>query len=475
MVTMASQNGVRRGSPRGAFFLFQRREEKMGKEEVVKDKEYVLKAAKENDVKFIRLWFTDILGFLKGFAITVDELEGALDEGMGFDGSSIQGYARIDESDMIAKPDPSTFQIIPWRPKENAVAMMFADIYEPDGTPYKGDPRWVLKRNLKKAADLGYTFYVGPELEFFYFKSSEGRPEILDKGGYFDLTPLDVATELRRETILTLEAMGIRVEYSHHEVAPSQHEIDLRYDDALRMADHAMTYRLVVKEVALRHGVYATFMPKPIFGQNGSGMHTHQSLFKGDKNAFFDPKDEFHLSKIAKHYIAGILKHSKEFCAVTSQWVNSYKRLVPGYEAPVYISWARRNRSALVRVPMYKPGKEKATRIELRCPDPACNPYLAFAVMLAAGLKGIKEGYELCPPVEEDIYEMSPEKRKEHGIESLPGDLYEAVQYAEASELVKETLGDHIFTKFIENKKIEWDQYRTHVSQFELEKYLPIL
>jgi glutamine synthetase len=475
MVTMASQNGVRRGSPRGAFFLFQRREEKMGKEEVVKDKEYVLKAAKENDVKFIRLWFTDILGFLKGFAITVDELEGALDEGMGFDGSSIQGYARIDESDMIAKPDPTTFQIIPWRPKENAVAMMFADIYEPDGTPYKGDPRWVLKRNLKKAADLGYTFYVGPELEFFYFKSSEGRPEILDKGGYFDLTPLDVATELRRETILTLEAMGIRVEYSHHEVAPSQHEIDLRYDDALRMADHAMTYRLVVKEVALRHGVYATFMPKPIFGQNGSGMHTHQSLFKGDKNAFFDPKDEFHLSKIAKHYIAGILKHSKEFCAVTSQWVNSYKRLVPGYEAPVYISWARRNRSALVRVPMYKPGKEKATRIELRCPDPACNPYLAFAVMLAAGLKGIKEGYELCPPVEEDIYEMSPEKRKEHGIESLPGDLYEAVQYAEASELVKETLGDHIFTKFIENKKIEWDQYRTHVSQFELEKYLPIL
>lgn len=447
----------------------------MGKEEVVKDKEYVLKAAKENDVKFIRLWFTDILGFLKGFAITVDELEGALDEGMGFDGSSIQGYARIDESDMIAKPDPTTFQIIPWRPKENAVAMMFADIYEPDGTPYKGDPRWVLKRNLKKAADLGYTFYVGPELEFFYFKSSEGRPEILDKGGYFDLTPLDVATELRRETILTLEAMGIRVEYSHHEVAPSQHEIDLRYDDALRMADHAMTYRLVVKEVALRHGVYATFMPKPIFGQNGSGMHTHQSLFKGDKNAFFDPKDEFHLSKIAKHYIAGILKHSKEFCAVTSQWVNSYKRLVPGYEAPVYISWARRNRSALVRVPMYKPGKEKATRIELRCPDPACNPYLAFAVMLAAGLKGIKEGYELCPPVEEDIYEMSPEKRKEHGIESLPGDLYEAVQYAEASELVKETLGDHIFTKFIENKKIEWDQYRTHVSQFELEKYLPIL
>jgi glutamine synthetase len=439
------------------------------------DKENVLKLAKENDVKFIRLWFTDVLGVLKGFAITIDELEGALDEGMGFDGSSIQGYARIDESDMIAKPDPKTFKILPWRPKENAVGRMFADIYEPDGTPYKGDPRWVLKRNLKKAQDLGYTFYVGPELEYFYFKSSEGKPVGLDAGGYFDLTPLDSATELRRETILALEALGIHVEYSHHEVAPSQHEIDLRYTDALAMADHAMTYRLVVKEIALKHGVYATFMPKPIFGQNGSGMHTHQSLFKGDKNAFFDPKDEFHLSKLAKSYIAGILKHSKEITSITSQWVNSYKRLVPGYEAPVYISWALRNRSTLVRVPMYKPGKEKATRIEFRSPDPACNPYLAFAVMLAAGLKGIEKGYELPPPVEEDIYEMSEESRKKHGIESLPGSLSEAIQLTEKSELVRETLGDHVFQKFIENKKIEWDQYRTHVSQFELEKYLPIL
>jgi glutamine synthetase len=412
---------------------------------------------------------------LKGFAITIDELEGALDEGMGFDGSSIQGYARIDESDMIAKPDPKTFKILPWRPKENAVGRMFADIYEPDGTPYKGDPRWVLKRNLKKAQDLGYTFYVGPELEYFYFKSSEGKPVGLDAGGYFDLTPLDSATELRRETILALEALGIHVEYSHHEVAPSQHEIDLRYADALTMADHAMTYRLVVKEIALKHGVYATFMPKPIFGQNGSGMHTHQSLFKGDKNAFFDPKDEFHLSKLAKSYIAGILKHSKEITSITSQWVNSYKRLVPGYEAPVYISWALRNRSTLVRVPMYKPGKEKATRIEFRSPDPACNPYLAFAVMLAAGLKGVEKGYELPPPVEEDIYEMSEESRKKHGIESLPGSLSEAIQLTEKSELVRETLGDHIFQKFIENKKIEWDKYRTHVSQFELEKYLPIL
>jgi len=297
----------------------------------------------------------------------------------------------------------------------------------------------------------------------------------LDAGGYFDLTPLDSATELRRETILALEALGIHVEYSHHEVAPSQHEIDLRYADALAMADHAMTYRLVVKEIALKHGVYATFMPKPIFGQNGSGMHTHQSLFKGDKNAFFDPKDEFHLSKLAKSYIAGILKHSKEITSITSQWVNSYKRLVPGYEAPVYISWALRNRSTLVRVPMYKPGKEKATRIEFRSPDPACNPYLAFAVMLAAGLKGIEKGYELPPPVEEDIFEMSEEARERHGIESLPGNLLEAIQLTEQSDLVRETLGDHIFQKFIENKKIEWDKYRTHVSQFELEKYLPIL
>jgi glutamine synthetase len=439
-----------------------------------KEKEKVLKMARDNDVRFIRLWFTDILGVLKSFAITIAELETALDEGMGFDGSSIQGYARIDESDMIAKPDPKTFQLLPWRPKENAVARMFADIYEPDGTPYKGDPRWVLKRNLKRAEDLGYTFYVGPELEYFYFKTPE-KPETLDRGGYFDLIPLDYASDLRRETILALEAMGIRVEYSHHEVAPSQHEIDLRYSDALSMADNAMTYRLVVKEVALRHGVYASFMPKPIFGQNGSGMHTHQSLFKGNKNAFYDPKDEFHLSKMAKAYTAGILKHAKEISAITSQWVNSYKRLVPGYEAPVYIAWARRNRSALVRVPMYKPGKEKATRIELRCPDPACNPYLAFAVMLAAGLKGVEKGYTLPAPVEEDIFEMSEKERKQHGIDSLPGSLQEAVQVMEKSELVRETLGEHIFQKFIENKNIEWDQYRLHVSQYELEKYLPIL
>jgi glutamine synthetase len=441
-----------------------------------KDRDCVLKIVADRKVKFIRLWFTDVLGFLKSFAITVDELEGALDEGMGFDGSSIEGYARIEESDMIAKPDPETFTLLPWRPDEGAaVARMFCDVLKPDGEPYEGDPRWALKRNLKKAADLGYTFHVGPELEYFYFESSDGTPVTLDAGGYFDLTPRDVASDLRRDTVLALEEMDIRAEYSHHEVAPSQHEIDLRFMDALAMADAAMTYRLTVKEVAMKHGVYATFMPKPLFAENGSGMHTHQSLFRNGENAFFEPKDEYHLSKAGKAYIAGLLTHAREICAVVAQWVNSYKRLVPGYEAPVYISWGRRNRSALVRVPMYKPGKARATRAEFRCPDPACNPYLAFSVMLAAGLKGIQEGYELPEPVEEDIFEMSETVRKERGIQSLPGDLAEAIAETEKSNLVRETLGDHIFEKFITNKKIEWDRYRIHVSQYELERYLPIL
>lgn len=450
----------------------------MSLKNIVKSKEDVLNAAKDNNIRFIRLWFTDILGFLKSFSINIDELENAFDGGMGFDGSSIEGYARIDESDMMAVPDPTTFRILPWRSKgseEVAVARMFCDIVEPDGTPYKGDPRGALKRNLKRAADLGFTLYIGPELEFFYFKSSEGMPEVLDRGGYFDLTPLDLASDLRKETILTLEEMGIGVEYSHHEVAPSQHEIDLRYTDALTMADNAMTYRLVVKEIALKHGVYATFMPKPLYGQNGSGMHTHQSLFKGERNAFFDPKDKFHLSKLGKAYIAGILKHAPEFTSLICQWVNSYKRLVPGYEAPVYISWARRNRSALVRLPMYKQGKEKSTRIELRCPDPACNPYLAFSVMLAAGLEGIEKGYKLDEPIEEDIFAMSEIERKRRGIKSLPGDLYEALCLTEKSELVKKTLGEHIFKKFIANKKIEWEQYRTYVTRYEIDRYLPIL
>jgi glutamine synthetase len=438
-------------------------------------KEYVLKKAHDNDIKFINLWFTDVQGFLKSFAITVEELENALSEGMGFDGSSIEGFSRIEESDVIAMPDPTTFQILPWSPKENGVARMFCDILEPDGSNFKGDPRWVLKRTLKKAKDLGYTFYVGPELEFFYFKSDKGEPEILDKGGYFDLTTLDVASELRSTTVLFLEAMGIGVEYSHHEVAPSQQEIDLRYTDALTMADNAMTYRIIVKEVATRNNVYATFMPKPLFGENGSGMHTHQSLFKGDRNAFYDANDKYHLSEIGKNYIAGTLKHCKEIVAITNQWVNSYKRLVPGFEAPVYISWARRNRSTLVRIPMYKPGKETSTRIEFRCPDPACNPYLAFSVMLAAGLEGIKNKYKLPEPIEENIFEMDVKRREEAGIETLPNNLYEAVKIMEGSKLVKETLGDHIFQKFIDNKKIEWDRYRTHVSKYELDSYLSVL
>lgn len=438
-------------------------------------KKYVLEAAKEQNVKFIRLWFTDILGYLKSFAITVEELEGALEFGMGFDGSSIEGFARIDESDMVAMPDPSTWQLIPWRPTEGgAVARLFCDVLKPGGEPYVGDPRYVLRRNLKKAEELGYIFYVGPELEYFYF-ASDRSPEPLDHAGYFDLVPSDVSADLRRETVLALEAMGIDVEYSHHEVAPSQHEIDLRYTDALTMADNAMTYRLVVKEVARMQGVYATFMPKPMSGENGSGMHTHQSLFMGDKNAFYDPSDPMHLSCTAKCYIAGIMKYAPEFCLVTNQWVNSYKRLVPGFEAPVYLSWARRNRSDMIRVPEYQPGKEKATRIELRSPDPACNPYLAFAVMLAAGLKGIEEGQECCAAVEENVYEMDAAEREARGIGSLPGNLAQAIELAEHSALLKECLGEHVHSKLIENKKIEWDNYRKVVHQYELENYLPKL
>lgn len=439
-----------------------------------RDKKDVLELVKKYDVRFIRLWFVDILGQLKSFAIHVDELETAFEEGMGFDGSSIKGFARIDESDMVAIPDPTTFVLLPWRPKEKAVARMFCDIYNPDGTPYQGDPRYALKRALEKMKKMGFTnFYVGPELEFFYFKSDKA-PEILDTGGYFDY-PLDAAEDLRRDTILALEAMGIHVEYSHHEVAPSQHEIDLRYADALEMADIVVTYRVTVKEIAKKYGVYATFMPKPIFGVNGSGMHVHQSLFIGDKNAFFDPNDPYHLSDIAKHYTAGLLKHIKEITLVLNQWINSYKRLVPGYEAPVYICWARRNRSALIRVPMYKPGKEKATRIELRSPDPACNPYLAFAAMLTAGLKGIENKYPLPDPVEKDVYHMDPEERKRLGIEELPGSLIEAIEYAEKSEVLKEALGEHIFTQLITSKKKEWDDYRIRVTEYEIEKYLPIL
>lgn len=434
---------------------------------------YVISACRENDVKFVRLWFTDIVGALKSFAITVEELEKALDEGMGFDGSSIEGFARIDESDMIARPDPTTFQLVPWRPKEDGVARMFCDIYRPDGRPFEGDPRYVLRQQLERAANLGYTFYVSPELEYFYFKDSRNT-EPLDQGGYFDQTA-DAAHDLRRDTVLTLEAMGIEVEYSHHEVAPSQHEIALRYTDALTMADSAMTYRLVVKEIALLNGCYATFMPKPVANQNGSGMHVHQSLFKGERNAFFDPEDPYHLSAIAKSYIAGLLHHASGITLVTNQWVNSYKRLLPGYEAPVYMSWARRNRSDLIRIPEYKPGKEMHTRIEYRSPDPACNPYLVFAVMLAAGLDGIENERPLPAPVEGNVFEMTDEERAARDIQTLPGSLIEAIEAAEASPLLRSALGDHVFESLIQNKRIEWERYRRHVTDFELAEYLPIL
>ncbi|MFP4071246.1 MAG: glutamine synthetase family protein [Desulfovibrionales bacterium] len=439
-----------------------------------KNADDVMKAVKDYDVSFVQFWFVDVLGTLKSFQITPDELEGAFDEGMGFDGSSIQGFSRIHESDMIAFPDATTFQMVSWRPTERPVARMFCDIMTPDGENYEGDPRFVLKRILAKAAEKGYSFYVGPELEFFLFENSR-EPKIIDVGGYFDAPPLDQANNIRRDIIFSLNKMGIQVEYSHHEVAPSQHEIDLRYQEALKMADIAITYRVVVKETARKHGIYATFMPKPLFGENGSGMHVHQSLFKNGKNAFFDAKDKYHLSADGKAYIAGLLTHAKEITAINNQWVNSYKRLVPGYEAPSYVAWARMNRSSLIRVPMYKPGKEAATRVELRSPDPAANPYLAFAVMLAAGLKGMEEGYTLPDPVEEDIFEMTPARMKELDIDSLPGSLYEAVDLLSRSEMVKEALGEHIFTKFIENKIIEWDQFRTHVSQYEIDKYLPML
>jgi len=440
---------------------------------------YVLQMAKDHDVKFVRLWFTDILGMLKNIAITVEELEAALEEGVGFDGSSIEGFARIDESDMVAIPDPATFAILPWRPQQQRVARLFCDILLPNGKPFEGDPRYILKKNLKRASDLGFTFYVGPEVEFFYFSSPES-PQPLDKGGYFDLTPLDDATDLRRETVLALQEMGIVVEHSHHEGAHSQHEVDIHYTDAFTMADNTMTFRLVVKEVALKQGVYATFMPKPLADQNGSGMHINQSLFKGEENVFFDPSDPHHLSPLAKSYMAGLLRHAREMTLVTNQWVNSYKRLVPGYgplgfEAPLYISWATRNRSDLIRVPGYRAGKEQATRIEYRAPDPACNPYLAFSVMLIAGLEGIEREYPCPDPVAENVFAMTEEERRQRGIEQLPGSLFEAIEAAEGSELLRAGLGDHLFESLLTNKKIEWDNYHRQVSDYEVKRYLPML
>ncbi len=438
-------------------------------------REDVITQAQENNVKFIRLWFTDILGTLKSFAITVDELEDALDGGMGFDGSSITGYQDIEESDMIAMPDPSTFKVIPWSPQEAPTARMICDVRTPDGDPYVGDPRHVLRRALERASEMGFdNFFCGPELEYFYFRDSSGT-EPLDYGGYFDLTTLDAATALRRETVMALQEFGIDVEYSHHEVGISQHEIDLRFDGALEMADKVMTYKTVVKEIATKHGVYATFMPKPIRDQNGSGMHTHQSLFSGDSNAFFDSNDQYYLSETAKAFIAGQLRHAREISIIFAQFVNSYKRLVPGYEAPVYIAWSRRNRSALVRVPLYHPGKEKATRAELRCPDPAANIYLCFAALLHAGLEGIERGYELPEPMERNLYHLSHEEREKLGIHSLPSDLGEAIKEAENSELLYKCLGEHVFTRLLELKREEFEDYRVQVTPYEIQKYLPVL
>jgi glutamine synthetase len=439
-----------------------------------KQADYVMRTVEERGIRFIRLWFTDVLGLLKSVAISPAELEVAFEEGMTFDGSSIDGYARIQEADMLAKPDPSTFAVIPWR-TEQQVARMFCDIYTPDSEPFEGDPRIVLKRNLERASEMGYTFYAAPELEFFYFEDAGPEPKVLDRGGYFDLTPLDGAQEYRRKTINALEQLGIPIEHSHHEVAPSQHEIIARYTDALTMADNIMTSRLTVKEVALQSGIYATFMPKPLEGHDGSGMHLHLSLFEGDTNAFHEPGTQGELSKVGKAFIAGLLRHAAEMTAVTNQWVNSYKRLVGGFDAPVYMSWARNNQSALVRVPSVKKGKPSSVRVEYRAADAACNPDLALSVILAAGLAGIREGYELPPEIATDVQQMTAAERAAVGANRLPDTLAEALDLMESSDLMAEALGEHVFNWFLRNKRAEWDRYQHHVSRFELETYLPIL
>ncbi len=441
---------------------------------MTKTKEDILRMIDEAGVRYIRLCFTDILGQIKGMSITRSEIEQVMDEGQGFDGSSVEGFARIEESDLMAMPDPRTFRIIPWEIAGEKVAMMFCDITYPDGTPYAGDPRWVLKKNLQKLEDKGWTCFVGPELEYFYFEN-DSEPKTIDKAGYFDYGTVDKGTQVRKRTVNALEAIDIPVECSHHEVAHSQHEIDLKYQEALVMGDFAQIYKFIVKEIALENGLYATFMPKPIFGQNGSGMHCHISLFEGDKNLFFDKKGEYNLSKIGRQFTAGVLKYIKEFTLITNQWVNSYKRLVPGYEAPVYIGWGRRNRSSMIRVPMYRVGKEKATRIELRSPDPAANPYLTFTMLLAAGMKGIEDQLELTAPIEDNIFGMTDLEKADLHIDTLPNSLENAIVAFENSELAKETLGEHIHAKLIENKKLEWDEYRIHVSQFENDKYLGML
>ncbi len=442
------------------------------------EEDFVLKTIESRDVHFVRFWFTDVLGEMKSFAVIPSELAVAFEEGMGFDGSCIEGFSYRTESDVLAFPDAATFQVLPWRPAENAVARMFCDIRRPDGSAFEGDPRHVLARTAEKAVSMGYVFNVGPELEYFYFKDAGGT-EVLDKGGYFDLTSLDYASNLRRDTVLTLEKMGIPVEYSHHENAPSQHEVDLRFTDALSMADAVMTYKLVVKETALKHGVYASFMPKPLAGVSGNGMHVHQSLFTLEgRNAFFDCDDPegYHLSSLAKHYIAGILKYAPEFTLVTNQYVNSYKRLVAGSEAPIYVAWAQRNRSALVRVPGYRPNSELACRVELRSPDPGANPYLAFAVMLAAGLRGIEDKLPLDKPAEgRDLFSLSRQDLRKQGFQTLPESLGEAIDLFSKSELMRETLGEHIHSYLVRAKSEEWDAYQRYISEWEYERYLAVL
>ncbi|HOP63960.1 MAG TPA: glutamine synthetase family protein [Spirochaetota bacterium] len=431
-----------------------------------KDKEYILKFAHENKIKFIRLWFTDILGFLKSFAITIEELDDAINEGVRFDGSTLQGYIRSDEEEMFAVPDVSTFQMLPWRPQEDSVARMFCDIYRRDMKPFEGDSRYILKKNLQKASAKGLTYYTGPEIEFFFFKNSE-RPEILDQGGYFDLTPLDVASDYRRQLVLTLEKMGIDVISSHHEGSYSQHEIDLRHEDALTTADNIMTFKLIAKEIGQLNNIYASFMPKPLMGQNGSGLHIHQSLFRDDENIFFNPSNENYLSYEGRHFIAGLLRHANEFTIITNQWINSYKRLVAGYESPTHATWSPKSQSALVRIPQSRLDKPSSMRVELRSPDPACNPYLAFSAMLAAGLKGIEEKYELPEPY---LSSKNSEDLKKHL--PLPMQLNEALTYFSESQLMKDTLGDFIHSMIIENKMYEQEQFNRYITDYEITTYL---
>ncbi|MCF7860848.1 type I glutamate--ammonia ligase [Candidatus Woesearchaeota archaeon] len=439
--------------------------------------EEILKKAKDDNVKFVQLQFTDLHGMIKAVTIPVEKLEESLEKGTWFDGSSIEGFTRICESDMYLKPDPKTYAILPWENSGRATARFICDIYTPDGELFGGSPRTILRKAMQEAKELGYTYYVGPELEFFLFKSDGSgetesfKPATHDFAGYFDYSPRDLANDVRKEIIYVLESMGLEVEMSHHEVAPGQHEIDFKYGDALTQADRCITFKHAVKSIAYKHGLHATFMPKPVYGENGSGMHVHQSLFKEGKNAFFDPSDDYNFSKVAKSFVAGQMAHAKGFCAITAPTVNSYKRLVPGYEAPVYICWAKTNRSALIRIPRYSPGRENSTRAELRCPDPSCNPYLAFAVMLQAGLEGIKKGMEPPKPIEEDVYEFDKAKLSLNNIETLPGSLGEAMGYLKKDEVIKRALGKHTFDIYVMAKQKEWDEYRTQVTKWELDKY----